>query len=81
MLGYSKLGKVSVTTVKSDSNLALGIRKEDQKNDLLETLEVRLGFEREAAQFAAEGRVAGDLEQMESYFNDCKIAAKNNDRF
>lgn len=69
------------TTVKSDSNLALALEKKIKKNDLLETLEVRLGFEREAAQLAAERRTAEDLEQMESCLNDCKIAAKNNAPF
>lgn len=69
------------TTVKSDSNLALALEKKIKKNDLLETLEVRLSFEREAAQLAAERRTAKDLEQMASCLNDCKIAAKNNDPF
>ena len=69
------------TTVKADSNLALALEKKIQQSDLLETLEVRLGLEREAAQLAAERRTAEDLKQMEICLNDCKRTAKTNDPF
>lgn len=67
------------TTVKSNSNLALALEKKIQQSDLLETLEVRLGLEREAAQLAAKRRTAADLAQMEVSLTMCKEAAKNND--
>ena len=67
------------TIVKSNSNLAMALEKKIQKSDLLETLEVRLALEREAAQLAAERRDVEDLEQIETCLKKCKIAAENND--
>ncbi|KEI89902.1 GntR family transcriptional regulator [Clostridium botulinum B2 433] len=67
------------TIVKSNSNLGMALEKKIQKSDLLETLEVRLALEREAAQLAAERRDVGDLEQIETCLKKCKIAAENND--
>lgn len=67
------------TTVKSNSNLALALEKKIQKSDLLETLEVRLGLEREAAQLASKTRTTEDLRQMEYHLNICKEAAKGDD--
>ncbi|MBZ9633369.1 FadR/GntR family transcriptional regulator [Clostridium sp. FP1] len=69
------------TTVKSNSNLELVLEKKIKKSDLLETLEVRLGFEREAAQLAAERRTEDDLKYIEKCLDDCKAAAKSNDVF
>lgn len=69
------------TTVKSDSGLELVLQKKIQKSDLLETLEVRLGFEREAAQLAAERRTEDDLQKIRNCLNECKIATQNNDLF
>ncbi|MDQ7094395.1 FadR/GntR family transcriptional regulator [Desulfosporosinus sp. PR] len=69
------------TTVKSNSNLGLILEKKIRKSDLLEVLEVRLGFEREAAQFACMRRTAEDLTQMEICLDDCKKASKTNDPF
>lgn len=54
------------TIVKSNSNLGMALEKKIQKSDLLETLEVRLALEREAAQLAAERRDVEDLEQIET---------------
>ncbi|HCL4546900.1 FadR family transcriptional regulator [Clostridium botulinum] len=67
------------TIVKSNSNLGMALEKKIQKSDLLETLEVRLALEREAAQLAAERREVEDLEQIETCLKKCKIAAENND--
>lgn len=69
------------TTVKSDSNLEVALERKIQKSDLIETLEVRLGLEREAAQLAAERRSEDDLRHMEKCLNNSKIAARNNDPF
>lgn len=69
------------TTVKSNSNLALALDKKIRKSDLLESLEVRLGLEREAAQLACNRRTAEDLIQIEICLDDCKKAAKSNDPF
>ncbi|WP_434293635.1 FadR/GntR family transcriptional regulator [Clostridium botulinum] len=67
------------TIVKSNSNLGMALEKKIQKSDLLETLEVRLALEREAAQLAAERRDVEDLKQIETCLKKCKIAAENND--
>ncbi|MNW52519.1 HTH-type transcriptional regulator LutR [compost metagenome] len=67
------------TTVKSTSNLALALEKKIRRSDLLETLEVRLVFEREAARLASDRRTVEDLEQMEICLNNCKKIAANND--
>ncbi|ACL16275.1 FadR/GntR family transcriptional regulator [Methanosphaerula palustris] len=69
------------TTVKSDSDLGVVLERKIKKSDLLETLEVRLGFEREAAQLAAERRTAEDLEQIQCCLDQCKQASENNDLF
>lgn len=69
------------TTVKSDSNLALALEKKIYQSDLFDVLEVRLGFEREAAQLAAVRRTSEDLDWMELCLNSCKKAAKNKDLF
>ncbi|WP_019850834.1 FadR/GntR family transcriptional regulator [Desulfitobacterium sp. PCE1] len=69
------------TTVKSNSNLALALEKKIRQSDLLEALEVRLGFEREAAQLACKRRTAEDLIQMKICLDDCKKAAKSHDPF
>lgn len=67
------------TIIKSNSNLGMALEKKIQKSDLLETLEVRLALEREAAQLAAERRNAEDLKQIETCLKNCRIAAENND--
>lgn len=69
------------TTVKANSNLALTLAKKIRQSDLLEALEVRLGFEREAAQLAAERRTTENLQQMEICLNDCQKAAQTKDPF
>lgn len=68
------------TIVKADSNLALVLEKKIRKSDILEALEVRLGFEREAARLAAGRRTAEDLKQMEICLGDCKKAVKSSER-
>ena len=69
------------TTVKSDNDLGLALERKIKKSDLLETLEVRLGLEREASQLAAVRRTGDDLKKIENCLKDCKIATKNNDPF
>jgi len=69
------------TTIKSNSGLELVLERRIQKSNLLESLEVRLGLEREAAQLAAERRTVDDLQRIQSCLNECRIASKNNDLF
>ncbi|WP_018305008.1 FadR/GntR family transcriptional regulator [Desulfitobacterium hafniense] len=67
------------TTVKANSNFALALAKKVQKSNLYETLEVRLGLEREAAQLAAGKRTAEDLQHMEACLELCKEAAQSHE--
>lgn len=69
------------TTVKSNSGLELILERKIQKSNLLEILEVRLGFEREAAQLAAERRTEDDLQKIRDCLNQCKVASQNNNLF
>ncbi|MFJ7974312.1 FadR/GntR family transcriptional regulator [Peribacillus sp. NPDC096379] len=65
------------TTVKSSSNLGIALERKIQKSDLIETLEVRLALEKEAAQLAAERRSNEDLKRIEECLEKCIEAAKD----
>ena len=67
------------TTVKSSSTLGIALERKIQKSDLMETLEVRLALEKEAAQLAAERRTTEDLYKIEECLKKCKEAAKDKD--
>lgn len=67
------------TSVKSSSSLGIAIKRRIQKSDLLETLEVRLALEREAAQLAAERRSNEDLQHIEGCLERCREAAKRSE--
>ncbi|MGE8078837.1 FadR/GntR family transcriptional regulator [Peribacillus loiseleuriae] len=64
------------TTVKSLSTLGIALERKIQKSDLMETLEVRLALEKEAAQLAADRRSNEDLKLIEECLEKCKEAAK-----
>lgn len=65
----------SGTIVRSSSALRSAIQRHMEKSDLIETLEVRLALEREAAQMAAERRNDEDIEILKECFAKCKKTA------
>ncbi|EIT86484.1 GntR family transcriptional regulator [Fictibacillus macauensis ZFHKF-1] len=67
------------TTVIGSSQLGMALQKKVRKLDLLDTLEVRLTLEREAAQLAALRRTSEDLQHMEEQLRRCQEAAEMND--
>src|SRR5699024_1581951 len=67
------------TIVHNNSVLGIAIEREIKKSNLLETLEVRLALEKQAAELAAERRTDTDLIEIEVCLNDCKKAAKKHD--
>ncbi|WP_446898406.1 FadR/GntR family transcriptional regulator [Clostridium sp. LBM24168] len=69
------------TTVMSSSDLGLVLKRKIKKSNVLETLEVRLGLEREAAQLAAERRTEDDLKEIKRCLNECKGELKRNNFF
>lgn len=66
----------SGTIVKSKSALSVAIYRHIEKSSLIETLEVRLALEREAAQMAAERRNEKDLETLNECIIKCQEAVK-----
>ncbi|GAA3412565.1 FadR/GntR family transcriptional regulator [Paenibacillus hodogayensis] len=64
------------TLVTSASNLEMAFKKKIKKSKLLETLEVRLTLEREAAQLACERRTEQDLSDMAGWIERCRAAAE-----
>ncbi|GAB4074312.1 FadR/GntR family transcriptional regulator [Barrientosiimonas marina] len=73
----------SGTTVRSKSALGAALKPYAKKATMLETLEVRLGLEKQAAQMASQHRTDADLKKMESHLNNGKQAfeLKNLDQF
>lgn len=65
----------SGTIVKSKSSLQAALHRQVEKSSVMETLEVRLALEREAAQLAAERRTEEDLKQLDQAIEACKSAA------
>lgn len=69
----------SGTIVRSSSALGSAIQRHMEKSGLIETLEVRLALEREAAQMAAERRNDEDIKILKECFAKCKkTAAESN---
>lgn len=65
----------SGTSVRSSSALGSAIQRHMKKSNLIETLEVRLALEREAAQMAAERRNDKDIEMLKECFAKCRKTA------
>ncbi|WP_238456140.1 FadR/GntR family transcriptional regulator [Lederbergia galactosidilytica] len=64
----------SGTIVRSSSSLGVAMERHIEKSNLMETLEVRLALEREAAQLAAVHRTSRDLQQLENCMDQCRDA-------
>lgn len=69
----------SGTVVRSSSALGAAFNRYIKKSDLIETLEVRLALEREAAEMAAKHRTAESLAELEACLEKCQSAAEKND--
>ena len=69
----------SGTIVKSTSAFGVALHRQIQKSSILETLEVRLALEREAAQLAAGRRDTLDLQSMNEAIQLCEEAAEKKD--
>ncbi|GIN70581.1 GntR family transcriptional regulator [Bacillus sp. J14TS2] len=66
----------SGTLVRSSSSLGAAMERHLENSNLIETLEVRLALEREAAQLAAVHRNDEDLHQLEVYMEQCRDTAQ-----
>ncbi|REB11621.1 FadR family transcriptional regulator [Sporosarcina sp. BI001-red] len=69
----------SGTIVKSSSAFGVALHRQVEKSSIMETLEVRLALEREAAQLAAIRRDDVDLEAMTECIQLCKSASEKGD--
>lgn len=69
----------SGTIVKSTSALGIALHRQVEKTSIMETLEVRLALEREAAQLATQRRDEDDLKDMSDSIKLCELAAKKKD--
>ncbi|MEN1967067.1 FadR/GntR family transcriptional regulator [Lentibacillus sp. N15] len=69
----------SGTVVCSSSALGAAINRRIKKSSLIETLEVRLALEREAAQIAATQRKEEDLANLQACIEQCQTVADNGD--
>lgn len=69
----------SGTFVRSTSALGVALKRHVKKSTMLETLEVRLALEKQAAQMAAERRSEKDLALLETCLHSCKNASANED--
>lgn len=69
----------SGTVVCSSSALGVALHRHLEKSNLIETLEVRLALEREAAQLAAKRRSEADVEELQECINKCRAAAEKKD--
>ncbi|WP_139344877.1 FadR/GntR family transcriptional regulator [Oceanobacillus sojae] len=69
----------SGTMVRSTSALDAALKRHVKKSTMLETLEVRLALEKQAAQMAAERRTESDLIDLELCINNCKEASAKKD--
>ncbi len=69
----------SGTIVKSSSAFGVALHRQVEKSSVMETLEVRLALEREAAQLAATRRDDFDLEAMTESIQLCKAASEKGD--
>ncbi|MFD1708186.1 FadR/GntR family transcriptional regulator [Siminovitchia sediminis] len=69
----------SGTVVRSNNSFATALQKYFKKSNIIETLEVRAGLEREAARLAAMRRTQEDLADIQACIEKCLDAAKSND--
>lgn len=69
----------SGTLVRSKSSLGVALHRHFEKSSLIETLEVRLALEREAARLAAKRRSEADVEKLQEYIIKCQAAAEKKD--
>ncbi|WP_019377260.1 FadR/GntR family transcriptional regulator [Virgibacillus halodenitrificans] len=69
----------SGTIVRSTSVLGSALERHVKKSTMLETLEVRLALEKQAAQMAAEQRTEADLAMIKTYIDRSKNASVNQD--
>lgn len=70
----------SGTIVRSANSLGAALKRYIKKTTLLETLDVRLALEKQAAQLAAEHRSEMDLLILEECIQDCRKAVENDNR-
>ncbi len=69
----------SGTIVCSSSALSVALHRHFEKSSLIETLEVRLALEREAAQLASQRRSEADVVVLQDCINKCRVAAEKKD--
>ncbi len=69
----------SGTLVRSASSLGAALKRHVKKSALIETLDVRLALEKQAASLAAEHRTETDMKQLESFIRNCRQAAEQKD--
>src|SRR5690625_7276720 len=67
------------TLFHTTSTLGASLKRHAKKTTMLETLEVRLALEKQAAQMASELRTNEDLAQMNTYIQKCKEAMNANE--
>src|SRR5699024_2336255 len=73
--GLLETKQVSGTIVRSSSALEATMQRHIPKSHLVETLEVRLALEREAAQLAAKRRSEEDIDILKTCIKQCRNAA------
>ncbi|MDN6194539.1 MAG: FadR family transcriptional regulator [Alkalibacterium sp.] len=78
--GLLETNQGSGTIVRSANSLGAALKRYIKKTSLLETLDVRLALEKQAAQMAAEHRSEMDLLTLEECISHCRTAVENNDR-
>lgn len=69
----------SGTIVRSTSALGAALERYIKKSTMLETVEVRLALEKQAAEMASERRTKADLNQLKTCIENCKKASANHD--
>lgn len=69
----------SGTVVCSTNSLGAALKRHVKKTALLETLDVRLALEKQAATLAAEHRTEADMKQLELFIENCRQAAEKKD--
>lgn len=69
----------SGTIVRATNALGAALKKHIKKASLLETLDVRLALEKQAAQLAASQRTEDDLQQLQNLLEQCRKTALNDD--
>lgn len=78
--GLLETNQGSGTIVRSTNSLSAALKRYIKKTTLLETLDVRLALEKQAAVLAAANRSEMDLRSLENCIEQCRQAAEDNDR-